>query len=112
MVKITYGGRTVHLHVGDHQSYYKGPRGPGGRVAVDGKLYKVANWGPDYLSFHGDGGSYFLIKYSARAFTQRRSDKDPWGCILSMTHGRRKKHALPTRGLTSGPPAIPPPSDK
>ena len=91
-VEIAYsGGTRVRLRVGDDQTEYKGPRGVGASVSINGVSgYTVANWGPNYLSFHRrtrTGRDYMVIHYSSRAFTPPpRAGKD-WGNITSIDFG-------------------------
>ena len=79
---FSYAGGSVLLRVGDSQTKYKGPRGPGGPVTVDGKVaMRVSNWGPDYLSFRA-GGRGLVVKYTAPAWSQRGDAE--WGTITSI----------------------------
>ena len=89
-VTLQYGGQSVSLCVGDFQTAYKGPRGPGGEVTVDGFPFKVANWGPQYISFRGAEGRYFQISYTSRAYTAPPPPGDAWGRITSMIMGQRQ----------------------
>lgn len=85
-VTISYGGQRIRLNVGDPQTLYKGPRGPGARATINGVDMKVANWGPDYLSFRGPGKAVFQMKYSMPAFTSLPDSTYRWGDIVRMLH--------------------------
>ena len=84
-VKISYGIETVNLTLGCPQTDYKGPRGPGASVKINGiSGYCVSNWGPEYLSFRKKR-DYMIFKYSSPGFTKKSAG--PWGTITSITFG-------------------------